>query len=83
MVSRDYFVERLAESGLEPVWILVGEKNVYAGQDLARSNGFGGRLHHTTVCTMSMSGESLTTFGQKIDLLQPSKELLAALRENR
>lgn len=81
LVSRDYFVERLAEAGLEPVWILAGEKNVYAGQDSGRSNGFGGRLHHTTIFTFSDG--SLKTFGEKTDLLQPSKEQLAALRGNR
>lgn len=81
VVSRDYFLERLAQAGLEPVWILAGEKNVYAGQDLGGGNGFGGRLHHTTVFTVD--GGSLKPFGQKTDLLQPSKEQLKALRENR
>lgn len=81
VVSRDYFIERLAQAGLEPVWILAGEKNVYAGQDSGRSNGFGGRLHHTTVFTVNDG--SLKPFGQKTDLLQPNKEQLAALRENR
>jgi len=81
VVSRDYFLERLAQAGLEPVWILAGEKNVYAGQDLGGGNGFGGRLHHTTVFTVD-SG-SLKPFGQKTDLFQPSKEQLKALRENR
>jgi hypothetical protein len=81
VVSRDYFLERLAQAGLEPVWILAGEKNVYAGQDFRGGNGFGGRLHHTTVFTVN--GGSLKPFGQKTDLLQPSKEQLKALRENR
>lgn len=81
IVSRDYFLECLAQAGLEPVWILAGEKNVYAGQDLGGGNGFGGRLHHTTVFTVD--GGSLKPFGPEIDLLQPSKEQLKALRENR
>jgi hypothetical protein len=81
VVSRDYFLERLARAGLEPVWILAGEKNVYAGQDLGGGDGFGGRLHHTTVFTID--GESLKPFGQKTDLLRPRKEQLEALRENR
>ncbi|MFC3109488.1 hypothetical protein ACFOFO_16220 [Undibacterium arcticum] len=81
VVSRDYFLERLARAGLEPVWILAGEKNVYAGQDLGGGNGFGGRLHHTTVFTVD--GGSLKPFGQKNYLLQPSKEQLKELRENR
>lgn len=81
VVCREYFIERLALAGLEPVWILAGEKNVYAGQDLAGGNGFGGRLHHTTVFTVDDG--NLKTFGQKTDLLKPSKEQLKALRENR
>ncbi|MGJ9420570.1 hypothetical protein ACHAC9_22860 [Massilia sp. CMS3.1] len=81
VVSRDYFLERLAKAGLEPVWILSGEKNVYAGQDLDGGNGFGGRLHHTTVFTVD--GGSLKPFGQKTDLFSPSKEQMKALRENR
>jgi hypothetical protein len=81
VVSRDYFLERLAHAGLEPVWILAGEKNVYAGKDLGGRNGFGGRLHHTTVFTVDCG--SLRPFGQKTDLLQPSKEQLKALRGNR
>lgn len=80
VVSRDYFLERLARAGLEPVWILAGEKNVYAGQELRGGDGFGGRLYHTTVFTVN-SG-SLKSFGQKTDLLQPSKEQLQALRKN-
>ncbi|MFC6523023.1 hypothetical protein ACFQAT_28045 [Undibacterium arcticum] len=63
------------------MWILAGEKNVYAGQDLGGGNGFGGRLHHTTVFTVD--GGSLKPFGQKNYLLQPSKEQLKELRENR
>lgn len=81
VVSRDYFLQRLAQAGLEPVWVLAGEKNVYAGQDLGGGNGFGGCLSHTTVFTID--GGSLKPVGQKIDLLQPSKEQLKALRENR
>ena len=81
VVSRDYFLERLARAGLEPVWILAGEKNVYAGQDLGGGNGFGGRLHHTTV--FIVDGGSLKSVGEKIDLLRPTKEQLEALRENR
>lgn len=81
VVSRDYFLERLAQARLEPVWVLAGEKNVYAGQELGGGNGFGGRLHHTTVFTMDCG--RLMSFGQRTDLLQPSSEQLKALRENR
>lgn len=78
VVSRDYFLERLAQAGLEPVWILAGEKNVYAGQGLGVGNGFGGRLHHTTVFTID--GGSLKPFGQKTDMHPASEEQLKALR---
>jgi hypothetical protein len=81
LVSRDYFLERLAQAGLEPVWILAGEKNVYAGQDLGVGNGFGGRLHHTTA--FIVDDGSLKAFGTKTDLFRPGKEQLHALRENR
>jgi hypothetical protein len=80
LVSRDYFLERLAKSGLEPVWVLAGEKNVYAGNNLVGGNGFGGRLHHTTVFTVD--GGSLKHFGQKVELLRPTQKQLKALREN-
>ncbi|MBR7745155.1 ATP-binding protein [Undibacterium baiyunense] len=80
IVSRDYFLEHVAKAGLEPVWILAGEKNVYAGQDLGMGNGFGGRLHHTTV--FIVDGGDLKQFGQKIDFLEPSTEQLKALRKN-
>ena len=81
VVSRDYFLEHLTQAGLEPVWVLAGEKNVYGGQSLGGSNGFGGRLHHTTVFTVD--GGSLAPFGQRTEMLQPSKEQLKALHENR
>jgi hypothetical protein len=81
LVSRDYFLERLARADLEPVWILTGEKNVYAGQDLGGGNGFGGRQHHTTV--FIVDGGGLKAFGTKTDLFRPSKAQLESLRENR
>lgn len=81
VVSRDYFLEHLARAGLEPVWIHAGEKNVYGGQGLSAGNGFGGRLHHTTV--FIVDGRNLKAIGQETNLLQPSQEQLKALRENR
>lgn len=81
VVVRDYFLERLAQAGLEPVWVLAGEKNVYGGQELGGSNGFGGCLYHTTV--FSVDGGSLRPFGQRTDFRQASKDQLKALRENR
>lgn len=81
VVSRDYFLQRLAQAGLEPVWVLAGEKNVYGGQELGGGNGFGGCLYHTTVFTVD--GGSLKPFGAITEFRQPSKEQLKALRENR
>jgi hypothetical protein len=61
VVSRDYFLEKLADAGLEPVWILAGEKNAYAGQGIGGSNGgFGGRLSHTTVVAMEAGHAEVT-----------------------
>jgi hypothetical protein len=81
VVSRDYFLQGLAQAGLEPVWVLAGEKNVYGRRDLGGGNGFGGCLYHTTVFTVD--GGSLKPFGAKTEFRQPSKEQLKALRENR
>lgn len=78
VVSRDYFLDRLARAGLEPVWVLAGEKNVYSGQDLGGENGFGGSLCHTTVFTVT-SG-ALTLVGQKAVFRKPSAEQLKVLR---
>lgn len=81
VVSRDYFLQRLAQAGLEPVWVLAGEKNVYAGQDLGGGKGFGGRLYHTTVFTIDC--DRLKLFDTRTEFRKPSKEQLKALRENR
>ena len=81
VVSREYFLERLAQAGLEPVWVLAGEKNVYAGQNLGSGNGFGGCLYHTTVFTIDDG--NLQPFGQKTDFHQASKDQLKALRGDR
>lgn len=79
IVSRDYFLNRLASAGLEPVWVLAGEKNVYAGQDLSMSlGGFGGRLHHTTA--LAMDGGTLRSFGTKSEFHAPSAEQLKKLK---
>lgn len=78
MVSREYFLQCLAQAGLEPVWVIAGEKNVYGGQDVGLSNGFGGCLYHTTVFTISDS--DVKQFGQRTRYRPGSKEQLAALR---
>ena len=78
VVSREYFLQYLAQAGFEPVWVIAGEKNVYGGRDIGRSNGFGGCLYHTTVFTMS--GSDVKQFGQRTKYRPGSKEQLAALR---
>ena len=79
VVSHDYFLGKLASAGLEPVWVLAGEKNVYAGQDVGVSmGGFGGSLHHTTA--FAMESGTLKSFGMKTDFHAPSTEQLDKLK---
>jgi len=79
VVSRDYYLNKLASAGLEPVWVLAGEKNVYAGQDVGASmGGFGGRLSHTTVFAMEVG--TLKSFGTKTEFHAPSADQLEKLK---
>lgn len=79
VVSRDYFLNKLASAGLEPVWVLAGEKNVYAGQDFSvSSGGFGGRLYHTTA--FAMNAGTLTSFGTRTEFHAPSADQLEKLK---
>lgn len=79
VASRDYFLSRLASAGLEPVWVLAGEKNVYPGQDFGASlGGFGGCLYHTT--TFAMDGGTLTSLGTRTAFHAPSAEQLRLLK---
>ncbi len=78
LVSREYFLNKLASAGLEPVWVLAGEKNVYAGHDLGGGRGFGGRLHHTTVFTVE-SGV-LKASDARLEFRAPSPDQLQSLR---
>lgn len=79
VVSCDYFLSKLANAGLEPVWILAGEKNVYAGQDVGVSmGGFGGSLYHTTAFTMEAG--VLKSFGTRTEFHAPSAEQLETLK---
>jgi hypothetical protein len=50
VVSRDYFLEPLAKAGLEPVWLLAGERSVFGSQDVGAADAFGG-LFTTPRCT--------------------------------
>lgn len=79
VVSRNYFLGKLASAGLEPVWVLAGEKNVYAGHDVGTSmGGFGGGLYHTTA--FAMEAGVLKSFGTKTEFQKPSAEQLDKLR---
>ncbi len=79
VVSQDYFLSKLASTGLEPVWVLAGEKNVYAGHDVGVSmGGFGGRLDHTTA--FAMEAGVLKSFGTKTEFHAPSAEQLSKLK---
>lgn len=80
VVSRDYFLNMLAEAGLEPVWVLAGEKNVYAGQDLGSSRGFGGRVYHTT--TYTIDSGSVKVVGTITEQHKPSPRQLQELRNS-
>jgi len=79
VVSSEYFLSKLASVGLEPVWVLAGEKNVYAGQGFSvSSGGFGGRLYHTTA--FAMDSGTLTSFGTRTDFHAPSSDQLEKLK---
>ena len=79
VVSYDYFLSKLATAGLEPVWVLAGEKNVYAGQDIGGGmGGFGGRLSHTTA--FAMEAGVLKSFGTKTDFHAPTSKQLNELK---
>lgn len=79
VVSRDYFLSALAKAGLEPVWVLAGEKNVYPGQSLGVTRGFGGRVSHTTV--YKMEKELVRVAGTISEFSPPSAEQLLELRD--
>lgn len=79
VVSHNYFLGKLASAGLEPVWVLAGEKNVYAGQDVGVSmGGFGGCLYHTTA--FAMEAGVLKSFGTRTEFHAPSAEQLEKLK---
>lgn len=79
VVSHDYFLSKLASVGLEPVWVLAGEKNVYAGRDVGASHGgFGGCLYHTTA--FAVEAGVLKSRGTQTEFHAPSAEQLAKLK---
>lgn len=81
LVSRDYFLDKLESAGLEPVWVVAGEKNVYGDLEQGISqNGFGGRLYHTTA--FAMEAGNLKSFGTRTEFHAPSAEQLKNLKAN-
>lgn len=79
VVSREYFLTKLENAGLEPVWVLAGEKNVYGGAGFGVSKGgFGGSLYHTTA--FAMDNGTLTSFGSRTNFRSPSADQLEQLR---
>lgn len=79
VVSRDYFLRKLASAGLEPVWVLAGEKNVYEGHDVGRAaGGFGGRLYHTSA--FAVEEGCLKSFDTKTEFHAPSAEQLHLIK---
>jgi hypothetical protein len=74
LVDQDKFLDAVRAEGLEPVWVLAGEKNVYGGNGL--SSGWGGRMLHTNVYRFvdgDLSGVSESSF------IEPSQDQLNAL----
>jgi hypothetical protein len=76
LVSREFFLQGLDRAGFEPVWVLAGEKNVYAADPLS-TRGFGGCVYHTTV--YRMDGGILTCEGELVEDRPPTPEQLKAL----
>jgi hypothetical protein len=77
VVGRELFLATVEAAGLEPVWLIAGEKNVY-GADMARG-GFGGRVTYSIAYRL-VDG-TLVASAPKIVKAAPSphqlKELLA------
>lgn len=76
LVSRDFFLQGLERAGFEPVWVLAGEKNVYAANPLT-TQGFGGRVYHTTL--YRMNGGILSCEGELIKEHRPTPDQIKAL----
>lgn len=54
LVNREAFLKMLECEGLSCVWVIAGEKSVYGGG--VASRGFGGRLLHTGIYSLSQDG---------------------------
>ncbi|MEO9385203.1 hypothetical protein [Chromobacterium phragmitis] len=76
VASRDFFLQELEHAGLEPVWVIAGEKNVYAGSSMSMQ-GFGGRICHTTV--YRVENGAIVKQGELIQEHAASPEQLKAL----
>lgn len=76
VVSQDAFLRGLERAGLEAVWVIAGEKNVYAAQAVS-TTGFGGSVYHTTVYRLEEGG--LTCDGELVEDHPPTTDQLKAL----
>jgi hypothetical protein len=54
LVDREAFLQMLEYEGLSCVWVIAGEKSAYGGRHAG--DGFGGRLLHTGVYSLSQGG---------------------------
>jgi hypothetical protein len=75
LVDRELFLRAMHAAGLEPVWLVAGEKNVY-GPDVPTS-GFGGRV--TYVVAYRMVDGELQASDMRVVKDEPTKEQLQAL----
>lgn len=80
VISRAFFLEGLERAGLEPVWVIAGEKNVYGGQSPGQM-GFGGRILHTTAYYLEAG--TLRLAKQHREEMAPSSEQLKAIGASR
>ncbi|WP_157979292.1 hypothetical protein [Rhodoferax ferrireducens] len=80
VISRDFFLRGLEHAGFEPIWVLAGEKNVYAAEAVS-TKGFGGSVHHTTI--YRIEDGVLTCEGELFEDHPPTADQLRALYETK
>ncbi|MGA7326952.1 MAG: hypothetical protein WBX25_21290 [Rhodomicrobium sp.] len=78
LVDRDAFLAMLEREDLSVLWVIAGEKGAYGGRDPGR--GFGGRLLHTAIYTISGQGFRREFYSQRE---YPSEEQLRAFFGNK
>ena len=77
LVDREYFLKTVDGLGLEPIWYIAGEKDVYAKE---RSEGFGGSVMYVTAFRVVNGG--LEASEMRFEKLGPRKEQLERLIED-